>query len=460
MAIYAGIAMLDLGVSSALTREATKYNAGATSYSYYRKIKKNFGVFFYLFAIVIMFLLITNREILADSWFSSSTMPAHLLVNIVTVIGVGAVLRWLAIYYRGILIGYEDIIWISYLNTVGSTFRYLGVFPLFYLFNDNILPYFIYQALIIFIEIIVLYFRVKKLTVVKESADITDGNEQSFYLLVKFALLSGAASFLWMGAIAYDKLTISTIVSLKEYSYYTLAILMAGLINIINTPLKNIVSPRLTNYYCTDVNAHSDFFIKSTIYSTIAFGVIAISIAVFSKELIYIWTLDNISAQNAKPYLTMYALGNGLAVISSYVYYLQFSMGRLKMHLINIVSFFIIFIVSFQVLTIKFGAIGAGYSWLLANIIYFVSAYTIVVRKLLAQVWKPLFLRIIMTLITMLITSYVSSSYIDVHLYFNQLVTYIINSVFCFLLTLLSGTLINYKLILLSRKRQQTVNFE
>lgn len=458
MAIYAAIAMLDLGVSSALTREATKYNIGATSYAYYKNIKQKFGAFFYLFCCLIVLLLLINKESLANSWFSTSTMPTAFLVDIVTVIGLGAALRWLTIYYRGILIGYEDIIWISYLNTVGSSFRYLGVFPLVYFFNYNILPYFIYQALIILFELVVLFFRVKKLTVISENTNTKEGSEESFYVLVKFAMFSGAASFLWMGAIAYDKLTVSTMITLNEYSYYTLAIMMAALINTINTPLKNIVSPRLTNYYCTDASAHSDFFIKSTVYSTIAFGVIAISIAIFSEELIYIWTTDNVSAQNAKPYLTMYALGNGLAVISSYVYYLQYSMGNLKRHLINIVTFFIVFLVLFQILTMEFGAIGAGYSWLLANIIYFLSAYTIVVRKLLPQIWRSLFIRITMTLVVMLTTSYISSLYIDVHLYFNQLITYIINSVLSFILTLMSGILINYKMISIRTNNKQITN--
>ena len=93
----------------------------------------------------------------------------------------------------------------------------------------------------------------------------------------------------------------------------------------------------------------------------------------FSEELLYFWVGDkNISTQGSF-ILGFYALGNALAVLSSFAYFLQSAKGNLKLHFIGSFIFVVIFIPALLFSVINFGMNGAAIVWLLCNILMFIG---------------------------------------------------------------------------------------
>jgi O-antigen/teichoic acid export membrane protein len=96
-------------------------------------------------------------------------------------------------------------------------------------------------------------------------------------------------------------------------------------------------------------------------------------LAVQAERVMWIWTGDAQLAAQAAPVLSLYALGNGLMAIGAFPYYLQFAKGQLRLHLLGTALFVAVLLPCMILAVDRFGALGAAWTWLLVNILYFVA---------------------------------------------------------------------------------------
>ena len=190
---------------------------------------------------------------------------------------------------------------------------------------------------------------------------------------INFSLIVFVSTLIWVTVTLYDKIIISGLVSLSLYGYFTSAVIFANTLLFINTPIGNILIPKLTKLYQQNLidirdNLYSEFSQIITVIS----GSIGVTIIFFHKPLLVIWLGNHAEILNITKVLVLYVIGNILLLIGVVTYYLQLSIGNLKFHLIGhiIILFFwlpgVPFFVNF------FGIDGVGYLWLLINLFYFV----------------------------------------------------------------------------------------
>jgi len=178
----------------------------------------------------------------------------------------------------------------------------------------------------------------------------------------------------WVLVTQIDKLVLSKILSLTEYAYFTLAVLVAGGVGVISGPISAALLPRMSKLAA----AHDDASLVQLYRSaTQLVGVIAIptsfALALFSKQVLWAWTGDVGIADSAGAVLKLYAIGNGMLAISAFPYYLQFAKGELRLHLIGSGLFLILLIPTLVWATLQYGSKGAGWAWLSANFIYLLA---------------------------------------------------------------------------------------
>lgn len=80
--------------------------------------------------------------------------------------------------------------------------------------------------------------------------------------------------------------------------------------------------------------------------------------------------------------MTLYAIGNGFLAIAAFAYYLQYAKGNLRYHLIGNAFLVIILIPGIVFAATYYGAVGAGYVWLMTNGIYLFSWVAFIHHKL------------------------------------------------------------------------------
>jgi len=123
-------------------------------------------------------------------------------------------------------------------------------------------------------------------------------------------------------------------------------------------------------------------------------------VAIFSTEIIYIWTGNRLAAAWAGPILFWYVLGNGILSISAFQYYLQFAYGDLKLHVIFNTIFMIVAIPLILFSAYYYGARGTAITWFLMQSVSFFIWPPIIHRKYAPGIhFKWLFKDILPTLI-------------------------------------------------------------
>ncbi len=110
----------------------------------------------------------------------------------------------------------------------------------------------------------------------------------------------------------------------------------------------------------------------ATEFVTVIVVTAGIVLAVLAKPVLYVWTGDEILSENAASILQLYALGNVILTLGAFPYYLQYAKGNLKLHFIGNIITAILLIPAIIWAAMNYGAIGAGWAWVLIQLIYLI----------------------------------------------------------------------------------------
>jgi len=158
---------------------------------------------------------------------------------------------------------------------------------------------------------------------------------------------------------------------LAEYGYFTLAVLAASVITVIGAPISSAIMPRMARLHAE--GKHDEFirvYRNATQIVSVTAGSATISIIFCAEPLLFAWTGDIVLAQKTAPILQLYTAGNGFLSLAAFTYYLQYAKGNLRYHLIGNLIFVIVLIPFIIAAATYYGAIGAGFVWLIINTIF------------------------------------------------------------------------------------------
>ncbi len=110
---------------------------------------------------------------------------------------------------------------------------------------------------------------------------------------------------------------------------------------------------------------------------------VAAVVALFSREIMHLWTGNLEIANNTAPIVSILVAGTALNGLMNLPYALQLSHGWTRIG-IAINAFFIVTLVPAIILmTLRFGAVGAASVWLGLNVIYMIIGVPLTHRRLL-----------------------------------------------------------------------------
>jgi O-antigen/teichoic acid export membrane protein len=201
--------------------------------------------------------------------------------------------------------------------------------------------------------------------------------------VLRFSLSIAFTSSVWVFVTQTDKLVLSKVLPLAEYAHFTLAVLVASGVSVISGPISGALLPRLTKLAAEQDDSNLVGLYRKATQLVCAIAVpAALVLAFFPYQVLWAWTGDPEIAHAAAPVLRLYALGNGVLALGAFPYYLQFAKGDLKLHLIGNGLFVFLLIPSVLAAASRYGMVGAGYSWLVANVIYFLFWVPLVHKRL------------------------------------------------------------------------------
>lgn len=369
--LQAWFQLLDMGLTPTMARETARFNGGESEAINLRHLLRALEVIFIATALVGGGCMILGAEYIAGSWLKVQHLSLATVEEAIVLMAVIVALRWISGLYRGAINGFERLVWLSSFNMAMATARFVFVIPLFIYFGTSLKLFFTYQLIIAFCEVVFLFSKTYSLLPTVYSNAKHPLQWGPLRGVLKFSLTIAFTSTIWIVVTQTDKLVLSKLLPLQEYAFFTLAVLVASGVMAISSPISAVLLPRMTK-----INALGDGEGLIKIYREASQFVAVVAIpaslvlAFFSEQILWAWTGDMTIAHNAAPVLSLYAIGNGILAISAFPYYLQFAKGDLKLHLIGNALFIVLLIPMLMFLTVKYGAIGAGYAWVISNLLY------------------------------------------------------------------------------------------
>lgn len=375
-------AILDMGLSPTVSREAARYSAGASNALVYRLLVRSLEGIFFVTAIVAGGCLFVAADYIALHWLKSTHLTVSEIKQSLQLMAITVALRWICGLYRGIISGCEKLVWLGIFNSLIASLRFILVLPMVIFVSTEPTAFFFYQMIISIIELsgLIIYSYLLLPTIPKGRSLVW--HWAPLKPVIKFSISIAFTSSVWILVTQTDKLVLSKILSLTDYGYFTLAVMVASGIMIIIGPVSAAIMPRMSNLEAqSKSNELIDLYRQATQFVAVVAGATTTAVALNSEIILQAWTGDAVLAKKAAPILSLYAWGNGVLTVAAFPYYLQYAKGDLRLHLIGNVVFAILLIPTIALVASKYHGIGAGYVWLSMNLLSFIVWLPLVHRK-------------------------------------------------------------------------------
>ncbi len=369
--LQAWFQVLDMGLTPTMTRETARFRGGACDAMSLRLLLRSMEGIFIGVAALGSVVIIALSAVIADGWLNAQHLRSDELQQAIALMALVVALRWISGMYRGAISGFERLVWLGGFNVGVATARFVLVIPFFLVVGTGPVDFFLYQLGVSILEIVVLVLKTYRLLPKLDRGQRVAWRWEPLRGVLGFSLSIAFTSLVWIMVTQTDKLLLSKLLSLKEYAYFTLAVMLANGVIMVSAPINGAVLPRLNELASrTDDEEFYNFYRWGTqLVALIALPAAAV-LAAFAEKIMWIWTGNQEIAQHAAPVLMLYAMGNGLFAISSFSAHLQVAKGDLRLHVIGNVLFLVLQIPTLVWSTANYGVVGAGYSWFFMNVIY------------------------------------------------------------------------------------------
>ena len=365
--------LLDFGLTPTISRQTALYNAGAETALGFRQLFRSLSAIFTAIALIGGGLLFYFNHYIAVSWLKLEHLNISEVLFCLQVMAVCVALRWMVGLYRGVITGFERIVWLSIISIFIATLRFPGVLVYMYYLGFTIQSFFIFQLMVAVLEFVLLALKAHIL-LPKLNPSIQIGwSLKTIKPLLSFALTIAFTSSVWVLLTQLDKFILSGLLPLSEYGFFTLAVLVAGGVLQIGAPISSAIMPRMARLYGEKKYEElKEVYIDATQFVTVVVVTAGIVLAILAKPVLYVWTGDLVLAEKAAPILQLYTIGNTILTLGAFPYYLQYAKGNLKLHFIGNLVMLVLLAPAIIWSAKNYGAIGAGWAWMLIQLTYLV----------------------------------------------------------------------------------------
>lgn len=375
--------LLDVGLTPTMARESARFQGGASTALEYRRLTRALEGVFFGVALLGCILLFAMASPIASGWLQASELPMHEITQSLQLIAFIVALRWMSGLYRGVITGAERLVWLSGFNSLVASGRFVLVLPLLMFVSATPLAFFAFQLAMAIFELMGLAWMAYRLLPPVEHGQRILWEWAPLKPVLKFSLSIAFTSSVWVLVTQTDKLILSKILPLADYGYFTVAVLVAGGIMIVSSPISSAIMPRMTRLHAEGRNEELiAVYRQATQIVTVTAIPIALMLIFFAPQILWAWTGDTTLVERASPVLRLYAIGYAFLAVSAFPYYLQYAKGNLRLHLIGNMLFFVFLIPSVIWAASNHGATGAGWAWLLSNALYFLIWTAVVHHKI------------------------------------------------------------------------------
>jgi O-antigen/teichoic acid export membrane protein len=376
------LSILDMGLSATVTRELARLSALSNNAQETRNFVRSLEIIYWVLAFLIGLIVVVMAPIFAHYWISANEFSSQTIEEVIRVMGFALALQWPASFYSGGLVGLQRQITLNGINIAISTLRGVGAVLILLFYASTIQVFFYWQIIISVINSFGLAFYLWR--AIPRSAQRPTFEKKLVIDIWKFAAGISGITVLSTIFTQLDKIILSRLLPLHIFAYYTIASIVAmNLIRLV-TPVFTAVYPRFTQF--VELNEQKnliDLYHKSSQFISVLILPVAFIVAMFSHEILLLWTQDLEVARESYLTLSILILGTSIFGLLHIPYALQLANGWTKLSFYTNLIALIFYIPMLIFMAYRFGALGAAISWLLLNVMEMVVPIYFMHKKLL-----------------------------------------------------------------------------
>ncbi|MDQ3639905.1 MAG: oligosaccharide flippase family protein [Actinomycetota bacterium] len=357
--------LLDLGLSSAINRELARFSARPGEAREARDLVRTLELVYWSLAAVVGTTIWLLAPALAGGWLNASQLPVTTVRSALMVMGLALAAQWPLSLYSGGLMGLQRQVLLNAVLVVTATVRNFGAVLLLWLLTPSVIVFFAWQAVASLAHTLV--------TAVLLWRSLPDGEAPRFQRsaligIWRFAAGVGVTSALAVVITQMDKVVLSKILSLREFGYYSLATAVASGLTFLVLPIFQAVFPRFSALVARDEpQLLSRVYHQACQLMAAVVLPIAAVLALFSAEVLKVWTGDADTVQQTDRLLALLVVGTALNSLMNVPYALQLALGWTRLALYLNAGAVVVFLPLLVVATSHQGAIAGAAIWVLVN---------------------------------------------------------------------------------------------
>jgi O-antigen/teichoic acid export membrane protein len=191
-----------------------------------------------------------------------------------------------------------------------------------------------------------------------------------------------------------DRLVLSRLVSLEQFGYFAVAAILGYGVSAIARPIFMSIFPKFSALVAShDESAVDSLYRKSWQLMMIVVVPLAAVIAVFSGELLLVWTGNPLVAQAAGPIATILAIGSTVNGLMNIPFALQLAHGWTRLSARVNLLLVLVAVPGIVFAATRYGTLGASAIWPATNIVNMLVVIPVIHRRFLPGIGASWFLR-------------------------------------------------------------------
>jgi O-antigen/teichoic acid export membrane protein len=377
--------LLDMGLTPALSRELALQSASMQGRIQIRCTVRTLEICYASTAVIIFGFAFILVPTLAQGWLKPTNLSAATVQQCLQIMSLQLAFQLPLSFYTGGFVGMQRQGLMNILNTAMTAVRAGSTVLLLYTFNPDVVIFFIWQVIVTAAHLLLMALCLWK---------ILPAGGAVFKLEILKRLWRYAAGMIGITALSIlltqlDKIILSRTLSLEHFGYYMLAWNIASVLLRPIGPVHNAWLPKMTQLAMAD-NVHelAKLYHKGAQLVNLLVVPVAIFVAVFSHQVLYLYTGSRQLADATATALVLLTIGSACNALMNIPYALTLAYGWTKFAIYqNILASIVVLPLTYWAST-QYGLNGGGVGWMVVNVLYIAISLNFIHRRYLKMELK------------------------------------------------------------------------
>ncbi len=376
--LMTSVQIFDLGLAQTLNRELARLSIDPRGAGEMRDLVRTMEVVYWGVVTTVCVALALLMPLIARHVLNPNQIDPNSLRQVLYMIVIVIMLNWPANLYFSGLMGLQKQVLVNKLRILLSTVSSVGALLVLWLVSPTILMFFGWQIMTGTLSLVVMARRLAHGPAGCEwPCEIPP--RASFPHLALRCGSKRAHHFRDWCSTQLDKWILINFLTLEAFGYFSLAVTVAGALNLFATPVFSAVYPRFSVLIAEDKHAILDqvYHISTQVIAVTVIPA-ALFLSFYSHEVLLLWTHNEKVASHSGPILSLFVIGTALNGIMHVPYARELARGRTRIFLIFNLAAIALLGPAVWYFAPRIGAISSAMAWITLNAAYLIIAIPIV----------------------------------------------------------------------------------